>query len=290
VTVAYCALVFFLIPFFAPLAAPGLRTDARFTGTNRIFETTLVREAAPSDVARREAQIEQWTQRRAAAESAADSAQRQQRLDDLGPQPEPLSLGDAVIEKQRTGGKAIFWEKVVAIDEQGAELPSPPLHPVGSPQQIDENATRVELAWDEGIRRKGVGAFQIDYLLYSLLRLDLTTRTDAMLDTLNLPPKIIMPFLVMILVSLVTPRCGKEGLDRYYAKMKTPVVPDRKQDEENLAQAYADPAALESKKLFPGTSLEFQKPTRTDVTGFIICFAVCFAIIGLAILVARIGA
>ena len=71
-------------------------------------------------------------------------------------------------------------------------------------------------------------------------------------------------------------------LDRYYAKMKTPVDPDREQDEKNLVSAYADPSALEQQKLFPGTDFEFQRPTAVDVVGFILCVCICFAIVGAA--------
>jgi len=64
--------------------------------------------------------------------------------------------------------------------------------------------------------------------------------------------------------------------------MKTPVVPDPETDRQNLEAALNNFEVLEQKKLFPGTSLEMQRPTRADVIGFIACFLVCFAIIGLA--------
>jgi solute:Na+ symporter, SSS family len=56
-----------------------------------------------------------------------------------------------------------------------------------------------------------------------------------------------------------------------------------------LAQAYANPALSESRKLFPGSQWEFQRPTWLDVGGFLACFAVCFAIIGLAVWVGSLG-
>lgn len=71
--------------------------------------------------------------------------------------------------------------------------------------------------------------------------------------------------------------------------MKTPVVPDHEQDRKNLEDALANVEALEARKLFPGSSLEFQRPTKTDFIGVIVCFVVCFGIIGLAIVVASIG-
>ena len=141
----------------------------------------------------------------------------------------------------------------------------------------------------EGTRFRGQGPFRIDFLLYDWLGVDLTTRSNAALDTLELPPKIITPFLVMILASWLTRRPPAQVLDRYYAKMKTPVDPDPVVDQRNLEAAYADLSSLERRKLFPGTNLEFQKPTRGDVLGFIVCFGICGLIIGLAMLVVRIG-
>ncbi|MFP6767067.1 MAG: hypothetical protein VB859_02780, partial [Planctomycetaceae bacterium] len=97
------------------------------------------------------------------------------------------------------------------------------------------------------------------------------------------------PFLVMIIASLITRRNSSQGLDRYYAKMKTPVDPDPEQDRLKLESAYADPSTCERVKLFPNSSLEFQKPTGEDIIGFVVSVLVCFAIIGVAVWAAGIG-
>ena len=93
----------------------------------------------------------------------------------------------------------------------------------------------------------------------------------------------------MIFCSLFTRRNSEHALDRYYAKMKTPVDPNREQDEKNLVSAYADPIALEHRKLLPGTDFEFQRPSAVDVTGFILCVCICFAIVAAAAFVASLG-
>jgi solute:Na+ symporter, SSS family len=177
----------------------------------------------------------------------------------------------------------------VPLDANGtASAPLP--QPVGEPIRIDDRSTQQVYQYPEGTRFRGEGSFRFDFLLYSLLGVDLTPRSNATLDTLDLPPKIVTPFLVMILVSFFTRPVRREALDRYYAKMKTMVDPDPEIDRRNLEVAYANPEALEHRKLFPGTSLEVQKPTRADVVGFVACFAVVGLIIVLAMLVARIGA
>ena len=76
----------------------------------------------------------------------------------------------------------------------------------------------------EGVK-KGQGQFRFDMLLYDkVLGYDLTKVRNATLATLDLPFKIIAPFLVMIIASLLTKPNDKKALDRLYVKMKTPVV------------------------------------------------------------------
>ena len=143
---------------------------------------------------------------------------------------------------------------------------------------------------NEGTSR-GKGDFRFDMLIYDkLLGIDLTQVRNATLATLDLPFKILAPFLVMIFASLFTTPNDKKALDRLYVKMKTPVKPDPEEDEAELQKSYADPARFDHKKLFPNTQLEVQRPTRYDFVGFLVCFALCFAIIGLVLLVANIGA
>jgi SSS family solute:Na+ symporter len=264
ITVIFNVLVFFGIPFLAPKLMPDLRDDPRFAITNQIVETTTTRNAAPTDVSKRAAEIATWEK------------------SPTGDRPVELKEGDPFPESKRTGGKAIFWPGgVKPVDEQGNPSDVSP-QPVGAEIKIDANTVQQALAYPEGTKLRGAGNFQLDYFLYQAAGIDLTKLRDPVLDTLGLPPKIIVPFLVMILFSFITPRNSKEALDRYYSKMKTPVDPDPKTDRQNLEEALKNPDALEEKKLFPGSSLEMQKPTRADVIGFVVCFAVCFAVIGLA--------
>jgi hypothetical protein len=93
----------------------------------------------------------------------------------------------------------------------------------------------------------------------------------------------------MILLSLITPRNDAKALDRYYAKMKTPVDPDPAEDKRRLELSMDDPHRFDHRRLLPGTSLEIQKPTLADAVGFAVCFIICFLFIGVAILVAGIG-
>ncbi len=286
-TVAFCLLAFFVLPWILPGLMPSLRSNEALLTTNEIVVTTSTRPAAPSDVARRTVEIQQWKKKLATARDAGGA----EALRPLGEPPPQLIVGDDIRETTRTGGRAVFWSKGVRpVDADGNELKEVKPKPVGDPRVVDERTTEVVLRYDEGVRLMGVGDFRLDFLLYQWVGVDLRTKSDAILATLELPPKIFMPFFVMILCSLLTRRNSRQALDRYYAKMKTPVVPDPASDRVQLEAAYSDLGQFEAKKLFPGTQLEFQRPSVTDVVGFVVSLLVCFGIIGLAAWVGSLGA
>jgi len=164
-------------------------------------------------------------------------------------------------------------------------------------QPTDSNAAGGKsIYWTGGITdvkgvSRGEGSFRFDMIIYDkMLGFDLTKVRNATLKTLEFPFKIIAPFLVMIIASLLTKPNSKKALDRLYVKMKTPVNPDPEQDSREIDVSYAKPDRFDDRKLFPGTALEFQRPTAMDFWGFVACFAICFGIIGLVLWVAQIGA
>lgn len=287
-SVTFCATVFFLIPFLAPLIAPELRGNTRYLTTTPLVETTTTRQAAPSDVRRVQGEIAQWERKREMAQELSDPIERRRVLARLGERPQPIEVGDSITTTSLRGGESVFWaEGVKPVDADGRVREDVSLRPIRAPVE-EGNRTRVPLGYSSDVPLRGQGNFRLDFLLYQWLGIELGQMNSATLGTLELFPKIVLPFLVMILLSLITPRNSAAALDRYYAKMKTPVLADRKQDETNLVSAYADPRSLDHKKLFPRSDFEFQKPTLTDVFGFVLCVAACFAIVGTAALVARI--
>lgn len=351
ITVAYCAFMFFLIPYFAPQIDPSLRTNERFLATNQIVLTTSERNPAPADVykrhswqeayrqalehetstvavetlrklgpprvylAKEESAVGEWSGRFWSAFKDPDSQKRLADLKELSLPPntdlwqraydalqnrkedgarQALDELGKIREKEAVGGQSIYWGSGIKIIDRNTGMERIDIKPrpvEGTEKQIDSNTTEVTLQYElpPDVERRGMGNFRLDFLLYPQIGIDLTTKSNAMLETLELPPKIITPFLVMILISFITPRNSQQALDRYYAKMATPVDPDREIDRRNLEEAYANPVRMEQQKLFPGTSLEFKKPTMTDIVGVVISFLVCFGIIGLAVWIAGIG-
>ena len=272
-TIAFTALFFFIIPWVIPMVAPGLQQSERYTKVTHLVTTRIERPAAPSDIRRRAMEIAEYEKSYTTA--AGDAV----ALAELGVRPDPIQDGQIIFDTVVSGGKSIYWSGGVEPLE-GAQLVE-----VGR----SEEANRMVVSQTYEGPMQGSGLFRLDFLIYDFFGMDLQGKTDSMLATMELPTKIVLPFLVMIASSFFMGRNSTEALDRYYSKMKTPVRPDPEEDKKALEQALLDKDAHESKKWIPGSDLEIEKPKMLDIFGFLGTFAMCFLIIGLAIWIARIG-
>lgn len=225
-------------------------------------------------------QFDAWRDTQGETQTLTDQTRRD-AAEALGPCPALLELGETTQQKFVTGGKAIFWtggvepigqKKFKAIDNAEADSQG-------------ENITVVREQYDCPLR--GQGRFRVDFLIYDALGIDLAKMPNAALETLRLPTRVVLPFVVMILLSLITPRVKKEPLDRFYVKMKTPVDPEPELDARELAASYADPTRFDHKRLISRFGLEFQRPGMRDIVGFVVCFVICFGLIGLTVLLAN---
>ncbi len=275
-TIAFVAIVFFVLPIALPQLNPSMRTDPALTASSQTVTTTRTREATAVDVARFEA----WEQAIADAEAkhADDADKLATVLKSIGAAPPKAVTGEPIEVTMRTGGVSIYWK-----DGLEGELKMETI----SDKEADGVRTLVQRNIGEVT---GKGSFKIDFLLYHWLGVDLSNASRATLETLRLPPRVLLPFLFLILVSFVTPRDKKEPLDRYYAKMKTEVHPDPEQDKANLEASFASPDRFDDRRLFPGTNIETLKPTSKDVTGFVLSVAACGMIIAMLVWLAGIGA
>ena len=281
-TMAFTLLAFFIAPVVIPWAAPGLRSDPAYTAATTIIETTATRPATQVDVAQRQASIAIWNQRREEARALPDPQRSEAALEALGPGPDPIEL-DPRIEKTTTpGGEAILWCDGLAPAGGGEQT-------YEVIEQRREGETTIVIKRYAG-EMVGQGTFNIALLAYQALGVDLRDMPRTMLETLRLPPRLILPFLVAILLGWLTPANSKQSLDRYYAKMKTPVQPDEEADRAALEEVYQRPDLAPRRKLLPGTNIEIQRPTVVDVVGFIVAVAICAAIIALTQWLAQIGA
>jgi SSS family solute:Na+ symporter len=136
----------------------------------------------------------------------------------------------------------------------------------------------------------GQGIFRVQLYLISLLGFDLRALSKPQLATLSFVFDIIFPFVVLFLVSLVAKPNSEKVLREFYACVHTPAVADIEEDTRRVRAAIENPEIVERNKLFPGTNWEFWKPTKQDIWGFVICWLLVGAIIGLYLVVMGIGA
>lgn len=271
ITIGFSTLFFFVLPMLIPVALPGIRSDSNWTTATNLTTKSITRNATAADVARHEAWVEATRQ--------AEEKRDEKLLAKIGPEPPKCVVGEQIEVTLKSGGQAIFFSGgVKPVDGVSLEVVS----------ESQEGNMKVVTQRHTG-KLEGKGFFKLDLLIYHYLGFDLANASKATLQSLRLPTRVLLPFLVLIVASYLTRRNSDEALDRYYAKMKTEVDPDPEVDQSNLQASYADPKRFESQRLFPGTDIEAMKPRKSDVVGFLVSVAVCFVVIAFLVWLAGIG-
>ena len=278
-TILFSLLAFFVVPAALPRCLPRLAENADYAVTNDFVTTTITRPARASDVARRQAAITLWQQKVARWRAQDTRRTEQAAVEQFDPCPKPRRLGETVESVYKTGGKAIYWTG--GVEPIGREK----FTEISRTKQDDSEVVRRRY----DCRLRGKGRFRVDFLIYDLLGIDLTKMSKPALETLRLPTRVILPFVVVILLSLVTPRVDRQQLDRFYVKMKTRVNPDPEIDQQEMEKSYSDPSRFDDRRLLPRLGLEMQRPKLLDILAFLVCFAICFLLIWLTVWLAAIG-
>jgi SSS family solute:Na+ symporter len=149
--------------------------------------------------------------------------------------------------------------------------------------------------WQLGVKKQsngqlaGQGMLNLELILLDKMGWELSRNPYALNETLRVLFRTIVPFLFLVVVGVMTKPEEKTMLDRFYAKMKTPVRVDRQLDGKELERSYADPALCRSRKLFPNSNWEFEKWNREDGWGFLISILVAVALVGALFVIVSIG-
>jgi SSS family solute:Na+ symporter len=97
------------------------------------------------------------------------------------------------------------------------------------------------------------------------------------------------PFLLLFLISFISRPEEKGYLDRFYAKMYTPVQPSPEAEREALENAYKNPGMYDERKLFKKSNWEMLRPKRIDYLGFFGSWVLVGIVIFLLWLVVNVG-
>jgi len=143
---------------------------------------------------------------------------------------------------------------------------------------------RKSVFWSKDIKAvngqvKGQGLLYVEMVLVDQF-VDLGSLPYALVETIRTLIRLLLPFTVIIGVSLMTRPDDRERLDRFYVKMRTPVQVDRALDKTELANSLANPKRFEERLLLPGSQFEFFKWNKVDAIGFVLSVFVVFCIVG----------
>lgn len=185
--------------------------------------------------------VSKYTARKIDVENRRQEIKLWEKLNQRGiintPKPSPLTEGKEFEKKFITEKKSIFWSKGIKYDENGNVF--------------------------------GTGLLSFELLALDAIGFNLSKNDYAMNETLRLLIRSIWPFFILIVVALFTKPEPKQMLDRFYVKMKTPSVADRKEDEREMQLSYQNPQRFDYKKMFPKSNWEFEKFERLDIKGLL---------------------
>jgi len=126
----------------------------------------------------------------------------------------------------------------------------------------------------------GLGRLKTELVVGRMTGLDLQNMKPSTLMTLRYLIASLLPFIILIPVSLITRDKGlEENIARFYVKMKTKVIADRELDKAELQKSYDNPTRFDHTKLFPNSNWEFCKWDRDDTWGVLASTALTIGIL-----------
>lgn len=140
-----------------------------------------------------------------------------------------------------------------------------------------------------GDRKVGKGLLKVELVTLDLLGWDLSKNSYSTNETISILIRILVPFGVLLVVGLLTKPQDKPFLDRFYARLRTPVHPDPQLDALEIERTHTDPFRYDAGRLFPGSAWEFRRWDRHDWAGIFLCTGGALGVVALLVLVTRLG-
>ncbi|MFC1564340.1 sodium:solute symporter [candidate division KSB1 bacterium] len=130
-----------------------------------------------------------------------------------------------------------------------------------------EQVARVDTS-DPDSPKMGLGRFHAEIWILSWFGIDFTDFSKAQLVAARFFFDALFPFVLLVIISFFTKPAMKSTMDRFFARVHTPVQPTPEEEESALEAAYADPEMYDKDRLFPGKHWEILKPDKMDYIGF----------------------
>lgn len=132
---------------------------------------------------------------------------------------------------------------------------------------------------DEASSLIGSGRFHTELWLLKHVGVPVETMSPSNRFAARLLMAVVIPFLLLIGISLVTPMPDRRHVDLFYGKMKTPVGPTPAEEQASLEATAHDPHRFDHLKLFPRSNWELTRWDRVDTVGFFACCAISGGIV-----------
>lgn len=176
----------------------------------------------------------------------------------IGKCPKQLAVGEEYTKSFDLPSKAIFWSKQPVKNKEG--------------------------------KLEARGYPFLELVLLHNLGFQLQLKPYALNETIRMLIRLIFPFVLLIIVSLLTKSQTDEKTLRFFLKMRTRVRGlGAEVDGDDLKEAYVHPEKTLTMLAFPNTSLEMYKWNKQDVIGFLISVGVVFIVLGTLFAVLNIG-
>ena len=171
--------------------------------------------------------------------------------------PAALSVGERFEQSYAPPPKAVFWAKGIKLDDDG--------------------------------KAYGDGFFRAELFLMHKLGLNMSSRSVAAIESISLAFKLIFPFAALILFGLFGKQNDDAVRNGFYTRLLTPVHEDPEEDAKAVAEAAANPRALDERKLWPRSNWYIRKWDWQDWKGIIYAAVAMVGIGGLMWIFATLG-
>jgi len=175
----------------------------------------------------------------------------------IGECPQRLSLGEKYSKTFVLPSKAILWSQQPVLNGSG--------------------------------KLEAHGYFFPELLLLQSLGFNLQKNPYALNETIRMLIRLIFPFLILIVVSLLTRPNHDKETEQFFLKMRTRVRGlGPEVDAQDVLGAYNNPEKTKNFLLFPRTNWEIYKWNKQDTVGFLVSIVIVFIVIGTLFAVVKI--
>jgi SSS family solute:Na+ symporter len=185
------------------------------------------------------------------------------------------------------------WDKLNGVGQSEGERPL--VLKAGEKFEKVVLLPKKSIFWSEGIdysngQAVGKGYLKAELIVLDRLGWDLSQNSYSLNETLTFIFRIIPPFLILMLVALLTKPQAQGMLDQFYGKLRTPVLGiSNVEDEHAMELTRADPNRFNHLKLFPGSNWEFRVWNRQDWAGVIGSCVAAVSVVALLVFVVSLG-